>query len=67
MQDVYKNTEEYNPGQKFYVLIVFDEIIANIISNKKLNQVVTEPLARRRQLNISSVLTHKVVSNTWRC
>ena len=67
MQDVYKNTEEYNPGQKFYVLRVFDEIIANIISNKKLNQVVTEPLARRRKLNISSVLTHKVVSNTWRC
>ena len=62
MQDVYKNTEEYNPGRKFHVLIVFDDIIANIISNKKLNQVVSEPLTRRRKLNISTVLTHKIVS-----
>ena len=62
MQDVYKNTEEYNPGRKFYVLIVFDDIIAGIISNKKLNQVVNEPLTRRRELNISTVLTHKLVS-----
>ena len=40
MQDVYKNFEEYNPGKKTQSIIVFDDMIADIISNKKLNPVV---------------------------
>ena len=36
MQDVYKNIEEYNSGGKFTVLIVFDDMIAVMISNKKI-------------------------------
>ena len=40
MQDVYKNIEEYNPGKKRKVLIVFDDMIADMINNKKLNPVV---------------------------
>ena len=36
MQDVYKNIEEYNLRKKCKVLIVFDNIISNIINNKKL-------------------------------
>ena len=35
MQDVYKNIEEYNPGKKRKVLILFDDMIAYMISNKK--------------------------------
>ena len=35
MQDVYKNIEEYNPGEKRKVLIVFDDMIADMINNKK--------------------------------
>ena len=35
MQDVYKNLEEYNPGKKCKMLIVFDDIIADMISIKK--------------------------------
>ena len=35
MQDVYKNIEEYNLGKKRKVLIVFNEIIADMINNKK--------------------------------
>ena len=35
MQDVYKNIEEYNPDKKHKVLIVFDDMIADMISNKK--------------------------------
>ena len=35
MQDVYKNTEEYNPGKKRKVLIVFDDLLADMISYKK--------------------------------
>ena len=35
MQDVYQNTEEYNLDRKHKVLLVFDELIAYVISNKK--------------------------------
>ena len=35
MQDVYKNIEEYNIGKKRKILIVFDDMIADIINNKK--------------------------------
>ena len=38
MQDVYKNIEEYNPGKKYKVLIVFDDTIADMINNKNLIQ-----------------------------
>ena len=33
MQDVYKNIEEYNPGKKRKVLIVFDDMIADMYGN----------------------------------
>ena len=53
MQDVYKNIENYNPGKKRK--IVFDDMIADILNNKKLNPVVTELFIRCRKLNISIV------------
>ena len=55
MQGVYKNIEDYNPGKKRKVLIVFDDMIADMINNKKLNPVVTELFIRGRKLNISIV------------
>ena len=55
MQDVYKNIEEYNLGKKSKVLIVFDDMIADMINNKKLNPIVTELFIRCRKLNISIV------------
>ena len=42
IQNLFKEIKEYNPGRKYHVLIVFDDMIADIISNKKLNKVVTE-------------------------
>ena len=63
MQDVYKNIDEYNAdkerrqsqseGRK--ILIVFDDMIANVINNKKLNSIVTELFIRGRKFNISLV------------
>ena len=47
MQDVYKNIDEYNPGTKRKVLIVFNDIIADMINNKKLNPIVTELLKQK--------------------
>ena len=55
MQDVCKNIEDYNPTKKRQVLIVFDDMIADMMNNKKLNPVVTELFIRGRKLNISIV------------
>ena len=55
MQDVYKNIEDYNPIKKRKILIVFDDMIADIICNNKLNPIVTELCIRGRKLNISIV------------
>ena len=52
MEYVYKNIENYKPGKKRKILIVFDGMIADI-NNKKLNPVVTELFIRGRKLNIS--------------
>ena len=52
MHDVYKNINEYNPDNKNKILIVFDDMIADMIHNKKLNSIVTELFIRVRKLNI---------------
>ena len=41
MDDTYKNIEEYNSNKKRKILIVFDDMIAYVLSNKKLNPIVT--------------------------
>ena len=55
MQDVYKNIEDYNPIKKRRILIVFDDMIADMIINNKLNPIVTELFISGRKLNISIV------------
>ena len=55
MQDVYKNIEDYNLIKKRKVLIIFDDMIADMINNNKLNPIVTELFVRGRKLNISIV------------
>ena len=55
MHDVYKNIDDYNPDKENKILIVFDDVIADMIHNKKLNSIVTELFIRGRKLNISLV------------
>ena len=55
MHDVYKNIDEYNPYKENKILIVFDDIVADMIHNKKLNSIVTELFIRGRKLNNSLV------------
>ena len=55
MHDVYKNIDKYNPDKENNILIVFDDIIADMIHNKKLNSIVTELFIRGRKLNVSLV------------
>ena len=59
MQDVYKNIEDYNIDKKRKILIVFDDMIADMINNNKLNSIVTELFIRDRKLNISLVFYQK--------
>ena len=55
MDDIYKNIEEYNPKKKRNILIVFGNMIADMLSNKELNPIVTELFIRGRKSNISLV------------
>ena len=55
VHDVYKNIDNYNPDKENKILIVFDDMIADMINNKKLNSVVTELFIRGRKLNISLI------------
>ena len=55
MQEVYKSIEDYNPDKKTKVLTVFDDMINDMINNKKLNPIVTQLFIRGRNLNISIV------------
>ena len=55
MQDVYKNIDEYNTDKERKILVVFDDIIAEIINNKTLNSTVADFFIRGKELNISLV------------
>ena len=52
MRNVYKNINYYNPDKENKILIVFDDMIADMIHNKKLNSIVTKLFIRGRKLNI---------------
>ena len=55
MQDVCKYIEDYNLGKKHKILIVFDDMMADMINNKRLNPIVRGLFIRGRKLNISIV------------
>ena len=56
MQDDYKNIDEYNVDKERKILIVFDDMIPDLINNKKLNSMITELFIRGRKLNFCLVL-----------
>ena len=56
MQDVHKNIDECNIYKERKILIISDDMIADVINNKKLNLVGTELFIRGRKLNISLIL-----------
>ena len=55
LRDVYENINYYNPDKENKISIVFDDMIADMIHNKKLDSIVTELFIRGRKLNISLV------------
>ena len=52
MDNIYENIEENNLDKECEILILFDDIIADMLSNKNLNPIVTELFIRGRKLNI---------------
>ena len=52
MDDIHKNIEEYNPNKKRELLILLDDMITDMLSNKKSNPIVTKLFIRGRKLNI---------------
>ena len=56
MDDVYENIHDYNSSRKRKILIVFDDMIADIMTNKKFQAIIKELFIRCRKLNTSPVL-----------
>ena len=55
MDDVYENIDEYNPNRQRKILIVFDDMIAGIMTNKKFQAIIKELFIRCRKMNASLV------------
>ena len=55
MDDVCNNINDYNPNRKRKILIVFDEMIDDIMTNKKLQAIIKDLFIRCKKLNISLV------------
>ena len=55
MDDVYENINDYNPIRKRKKLIVFDDMIADIMDNRRFQAIIKELFIRCRKLNISLV------------
>ena len=59
MDDVYSNIDHQNPKRKRRILIVFDDMIADIMTNKKFQTIIKELLIRCRNLNIALVFIYQ--------
>ena len=60
MDDIYKSVDEYSPNKKRKILILFDDLIADMLSKKKLSLIVTELFIRGTKLLL---LSHNLVIN----
>ena len=55
MDDVYNNIDDYNPKRKRKILIVFDDINADIMANKRFQAIIKNLFIRCRKLDISLI------------
>ena len=61
MDYIYKNIEENSLSKKCKILIVFDDTITDVLSNGKINPIVTEASIRDRMLNIPLALIYNFI------
>ena len=55
MDDVYEKIDDYNPHRQRKILIVSDDVTADVMTNKKFGAIIKELFIRCRKLNISLV------------
>ena len=55
MNDVYENIDNYSPNRNRQILIVFDDMIADIMTNEKFQSIIKELFIKCRKLNVSLV------------
>ena len=55
IDDIYKNIEEYNPNKNRKISLLFDGMVVDMLSNKKINPIVTELFIRGKKLSISLI------------
>ena len=55
MDDVYEKIDHYNPTRKRKILIVFDDMIADITTNKKFQSIIKELFIKCRKLNFACI------------
>ena len=67
MQDVYKNIDECNANKERKISIGFDDMIADMMTNKNLNSIVTELFIRGRKLNNALVLLRNHTLRFQKC
>ena len=61
IHDVYEDIDDYNPNRQKKVLIVFDDMIADIMSNKKYEAIMKELFIRYRKLIFHLYLSHSLI------
>ena len=61
MDDIHKDIEEYNQNEKRKMLIAFDDMSVDMLSDKNLNPVVTELFIRGKQLQVFSCFQHSIL------
>ena len=62
MGDVYENIHDYSPNKNRKILVVFDDMIGDIMANKKFQAITKELFIRCRKLNISLFITQSYFS-----
>ena len=59
MDDIYKNIEEHNPNKKRKILVIFDDMIADMLSNK--NPLLTDYLSGVENYTFLLFLFHNLI------
>ena len=61
MNDVYENTDLYNPNRNRKVLIAFDDMIADIMANKNFQSIIKELFIKSRKKKIHLCLSLSLI------
>ena len=55
MDDIYNNIDDYNTKRKRKILLIFDDMVADVMTNKRFQAIIKELFIRCRKLSISLI------------